>query len=104
MINTLNYVNEYLYNCETNIDDCVAPIDNQMQDVWILDVIGIAKENGRIYVGLEVSTYNFPFGEIIHINFLDVWEYVYKDEMIEIIEIISNKIGEKLNGRNMFNS
>src|SRR5699024_3062711 len=33
---------------------------------------------------------------LINISFIDVWEYVYKDEMIEIQDVLSNLISEQL--------
>ena len=59
-------------------------------------MIGVIEEKGRIHVGLEVVTSDFPFGHIIHTNFMNVWDFVYKDEMIEIQDVLSNLISEQL--------
>lgn len=87
----LTYLNQHLLDCETG-----------MSEIWIgetvelVDVLGTVEEEGRIYAGLEVVTNDFPFGHIIHINFLNVWEYVYKDEMVEIQDVLASLISEKL--------
>ena len=95
---TIEYVNEYLLDCETGISDMLARINGKMEDVKILDVLGTVEIDGRINMGLEVSTDSLPFGEIIHVSFLDVWEYVYKDEMIDIQDKLAQVIGERLEG------
>lgn len=91
---TLNYVNEYLLNCETNQQDMLVNVRGQMEDIEIVDVIGIVEEKGRIYVGLEVEYDQYCY--LVNINFINVWEYVYKDEMIEIQDVVSRLISEQL--------
>ena len=93
---TINYLMQYLLDCETNQDDLLVNVKGHMEDMEIIDVIGVVEEKGRIYVGLEVVTSDFPFGHIIHVNFLNVWDFVYKDEMIEIQDVLSNLISEQL--------
>lgn len=94
MNDTINYVNEYLLDCETHQDDLLVNVRGYMEDIEIVDVIGITEEKGRIYVGLEVEYNNYCY--LISISFINVWEYVYKDEMIEIQDLISRLIGEQL--------
>ena len=91
---TLDYVNEYLLNCETNQDDMLVNVRGQMEDVEIIDVIGVIEEKGRIYVGLEVEYNEHCY--LININFINAWEHVYKDEMIEIQDVLSNLISAQL--------
>ena len=93
---TLNYLNQHLLDCETGIDDIFVNVRGFNENIEVVDVIGVIEEKGRIYVGLEVVTSDFPFGHIIHVNFMNVWEYVYKDEMIEIQDVLSNLISEQL--------
>lgn len=92
----IEYVNEYLLNCETHQDDMLVNVKGYMESVEVVDVLGIVEEKGRIYLGLEIVTNDFPFGHIVHINFINAWEHVYKDEMIEIIEVLSNLISAQL--------
>ena len=90
----LNYTNEYLLNCETHQQDMLVNVRGYMEDIEIVDVIGITEEKGRIFVGLEVEYNDYCY--LVNINFLNVWDFVYKDEMIEIQDVISRLISEQL--------
>ena len=91
---TIDYVNEYLLDCETNQDDMLVNVKGQMENIEIIDVIGVTEENGSIYVGLEVEYNEYCY--LISISFINVWGHVYKDEMIEIQDVLSNLISEQL--------
>ena len=91
---TLNYVNEYLLNCETNQQDMLVNVKGEMEVIDVVDVIGITEEKGRIFVGLEVEYNEYCY--LINVNFINAWEHVYKDEMIEIQDVLSNLISEQL--------
>ena len=91
---TLDYINEYLLNCETNREDMLINVKGQMENIEIIDVIGVTEENGRIYIGLEVEYDEYCY--LINVNFMNVWDFVYKDEMIEIQDVLSNLISEQL--------
>lgn len=91
---TINYVMQYLLDCETNQDDMLVNVRGQMEDVEIIDVIGVIEEKGRIYVGLEVEYEEYCY--LININFMNTWEYVYKDEMIEIQDVVNNLVSAQL--------
>lgn len=91
---TVDYINEYLLNCETNQQDMLVNVRGQMEDVEIIDVIGLVEEKGRIYVGLEVEYEEYCY--LVNINFIDAWEHVYKDEMIEIQDVLSNLVSAQL--------
>ena len=92
--NTIDYVNEYLLNCETNQQDMLVNVRGQMEDVEIVDVIGITEEKGRIYIGLEVEYNEYCY--LVNVSFMNMWDFVYKDEMIEIQDVLSNLISEQL--------
>ena len=91
---TLNYVNEYLLNCETGQQDMLINVKGEMEVIDVVDVIGVTEEKGRIYIGLEVEYNGYCY--LINISFIDVWDFVYKDEMIEIQDVLSNLISEQL--------
>ena len=91
---TLDYINEYLLNCETNREDMLIDVKGQMENIEIIDVIGVTEENGRIYIGLEVEYNEYCY--LVNVNFMNVWGFVYKDEMIEIQDVLSNLISEQL--------
>ena len=90
----LNYVNEYLLNCETGQQDMFINIKGQMEVIDVVDVIGVTEEKGRVFVGLEVEYDEYCY--LISVNFMNVWDFVYKDEMIEIQDVLSNLISEQL--------
>ena len=92
--NTIDYVNEYLLNCETNQQDMLVNVRGRMEDVEIVDVIGVTEEKGCMYIGLEVEYNEYCY--LINISFIDVWDFIYKDEMIEIQDVLSRLISEQL--------
>ena len=92
--NAIYYINEYLLNCETGQQEMLVNVKGQMENIEIVDVIGVTEEKGRVFVGLEVEYDEYCY--LISVNFMNVWEYVYKDEMIEIQDVLSNLISEQL--------
>ena len=91
---TLNYLNQHLLDCETGIDDIFINVRGFNENIEVIDIIGIIEEKGRIYVGLEVEYEEYCY--LININFMNTWAYVYKDEIIEIQDVLSNLISEQL--------
>ena len=90
----LNYTNEYLLNCETHQDDLLVNVRGYMENIEIIDVIGLVEEKGRIYIALEVEYNEYCY--LVNISFMNVWNFVYKDEMIEMQDVISRLISEQL--------
>ena len=91
---TLDYVNEYLLNCETHQQDMLVNVRGYMEDIEIVDVIGVIEEKGRIYIGIEVEYNEYCY--LVNVSFMNTWDFVYKDEMIEIQDVLSNLISEQL--------
>ena len=91
---TLNYLNQHLLDCETGIDEIFVNVRGFNDSVEVVDVIGVIEEKGRIYVGLEVEFEDYCY--LVNVSFMNVWEYVYKDEMIEIQDVISRLISAQL--------
>ena len=91
---TLNYINQHLLDCETGIDDIFVNVRGFNDSVEVVDVIGVIEEKGRIYVGLEIEYDEYCY--LINVSFMNVWDFVYKDEMIEIQDVLSNLISEQL--------
>ena len=90
----LNYLNQHLLNCETGIDEIFVNVRGFNDSVEVVDVIGVIEEKGRVFVGLEVEYDEYCY--LINVNFMNVWDFVYKDEMIEIQDVLSNLISEQL--------
>ena len=91
---TLNYLNQHLLDCETGINDIFVNVRGFNENIEVIDIIGIIEEKGRIYIGLEVEYDEYCY--LINVNFMNVWNFVYKDEMIEIQDVLSNLISEQL--------
>ena len=91
---TLNYLNQHLLDCETGIDDIFVNVRGFNENIEVVDVIGVTEEKGRVFVGLEVEYDEYCY--LISVNFMNVWDFVYKDEMIEIQDVLSNLISEQL--------
>ena len=91
---TLNYLNQHLLDCETGIDEIFVNVRGFNDSVEVVDVIGVIEEKGRVFVGLEVEYDEYCY--LINVNFMNVWDFVYKDEMIEIQDVLSNLISEQL--------
>ena len=92
--NAIYYINEYLLNCETGQQEMLVNVKGQMENIEIVDVIGVTEEKGRVFIGLEVEYDEYCY--LISVNFMNVWDFVYKDEMIEIQDVLSNLISEQL--------
>ena len=91
---TLNYLNQHLLDCETGMNEIFVNVRGFNDSVEVVDVIGVIEEKGRIYVGLEIEYNEYCY--LVNVNFMNVLEYVYKDEMIEIQDVLSNLISEQL--------
>ena len=91
---TLNYLNQHLLDCETGIDEIFVNVRGFNDSVEVVDVIGVIEEKGRIYVGLEVEYEEYCY--LVNVSFMNMWNFVYKDEMIEIQDVLSNLISEQL--------
>ena len=91
---TLNYLNQHLLDCETGIDEIFVNVRGFNDSVEVVDVIGVIEEKGRIYVGLEIEFEDYCY--LVNVNFMNVWGFVYKDEMVEIQDVLSNLISEQL--------
>ena len=91
---TLNYLNQHLLDCETGIDEIFVNVRGFNDSVEVVDVIGVIEEKGRIYVGLEVGYEDYCY--LVNVSFMNMWDFVYKDEMIEIQDVLSNLISEQL--------
>ena len=91
---TLNYLNQHLLDCEVGMDEIFVNVRGFNDSVEVVDVIGVTEENGRIYIGLEVEYNEYCY--LVNVNFMNVWDFVYKDEMIEIQDVLSNLISAQL--------
>ena len=91
---TLNYLNQHLLDCETGMNEIFVNVRGFNDSVEVVDVIGVIEEKGRIFVGLEVEYNEYCY--LINVNFINAWEHVYKDEMVEIQDVLGGLISEQL--------
>lgn len=91
---TLNYLNQHLLDCETGMDEIFVNVGGFNDSVEVVDVIGVIEEKGRIYIGLEVKYNDYCY--LVNVNFMNTWDFVYKDEMVEIQDVLSRLISEQL--------
>ena len=91
---TLNYLNQHLLDCETGMDEIFVNVRGFNENIEVVDVIGVTEEKGRVFVGLEVEYNEYCY--LISVNFMNMWDFVYKEEMIEIQDVLSNLISEQL--------
>ena len=91
---TLNYISQHLLDCETGMDEIFVNVRGFNENIEVIDIIGIIEEKGRIYIGLEVEYNEYCY--LINVNFMNIWDFVYKDEMIEIQDVLSNLISAQL--------
>lgn len=91
---TINYLNTHLLDCETKQDEIFVNVRGFNDSVEVVDVIGVIEEKGRIYVGLEIEFEDYCY--LVNVNFMNVWNFVYKDEMLEIQDMLSRVISEQL--------
>ena len=91
---TLNYLNQHLLDCEVGMNEIFVNVRGFNDSVEVVDVIGVTEEKGRVFVGLEVEYDEYCY--LINVSFMNVWDFVYKDEMIEIQDVLSNLISEQL--------
>lgn len=91
---TVKYLNEFLTEVETGQQEIYTHIKQIGERVDVVDVIGVTEEKGRIYIGLEVEYNHYCY--LISISLIDVWEHIYKDEMIEIQDKFINSLMEAL--------
>ena len=91
---TLELVNEILFLSETGQVDLMAHINGQWEDIKVIDVIGITEEKSTIYGYLEVEYNDYCY--LIHVEMLNKWAFIYKDEYIEILDDLGVIIGEAI--------
>lgn len=91
---TLTYLNQHLLDCETGMDEIFVNVRGFNDSIEVVDVIGAIEEKGNIYIGLEVEYEDYCY--LVNVNFTNVWDFVYKDEMIEIQDVLGGLISAQI--------
>ena len=87
---TFQLIENELFYCEIGQSELYGYYNGYWEDIAVLDVIGLSEEKATIYGGALVE-----IGEIeklISFKLFNRWVYVYKDEIIEIMEDLGTEI------------
>lgn len=79
-----------LFQCEINQSELYGYYGGYWQDIGIIDVIGISEEKATIYGGVLVEIGGIE--KLISFKLFNKWAYVYKDELIEVLEDLGTEI------------
>lgn len=91
---TIELVNEILFLSETGQEDLMAHINGQWEDIKMIDVMGITEEKNIIYSYLKVEYNDYYY--LIHVELLNKWAFIYKDEYIEVLDELGKAIGQAI--------
>ena len=87
---TFQLIENELFQCEIGQAELYGRYKGYWQKIDVTDVIGLTEEKATIYGGLiiEIGGIEKP----ISFKLLNRWVYVYKDEIIEIMEDLGTEI------------
>lgn len=81
-----------LFECEINQSELYGYYNGYWQEISVIDVIGLTEEKATIYGGALVEIGGIE--KLISFKLFNRWVYVYKDEMIEVLEDLGTEIIE----------
>ena len=87
---TFLFIADELFQCEIGQAELYGYYNGYWEDIKILDVIGLTEEKATIYGGVlvEIGGIEKP----ISFKMFNKWVYIYKDEMIEVMEDLGTEI------------
>ena len=87
---TFQLIENELFQCEIGQSELCGYYNGYWEDIAVLDVIGLSEEKATIYGGVivEIGGIEKP----ISFKMFNKWVYIYKDEMIEIMEDLGTEI------------
>ena len=87
---TFQLIENELFQCEIGQAELYGRYKGYWQKIDVMDVIGLTEEKATIYGGLiiEIGGIEKP----ISFKMFNKWAYVYKDEIIEIMEDLGTEI------------
>ena len=87
---TFLFIADELFQCEIGQAELYGYYNGYWEDIKIIDVIGLTEEKATIYGGLiiEIGGIEKP----ISFKMFNKWVYIYKDEMIEVMEDLGTEI------------
>ena len=87
---TFNLIENELLECEIGQAELYGYYNGYWQDIDVIDVIGLSEEKATIYGGLIIEIGGIE--KLISFKLFNRWVYVYKDEIIEIMEDLGTEI------------
>ena len=79
-----------LFECEIGQSELYGYYNGYWEEVGVIDVIGLSEEKATIYGGILVEIGGIE--KLISFKLFNRWVYVYKDEIIEIMEDLGTEI------------
>src|SRR5699024_3457482 len=79
-----------LFECEIGQSELYGYYNGYWEEVGVIDVIGLTEEKATIYGGALVEIGGIE--KLISFKLFNRWVYVYKDEIIEIMEDLGTEI------------
>ena len=87
---TFQLIENELLECEIGQAELYGYYNRYWQKIGVTDVIGLTEEKATIYGGLIIEIGGIE--KLISFKLFNRWVYVYKDEIIEIMEDLGTEI------------
>ena len=87
---TFQLIEDKLFECEIGQAELYGRYKGYWQKIDVMDVIGLTEEKATIYGGLIIEIGGIE--KLISFKLFNRWVYVYKDEIIEIMEDLGTEI------------
>lgn len=87
---TFLFIADELLQCEIGQSELYGYYNGYWEDIKIIDVIGLSEEKATIYGGALVEIGGIE--KLVSFKLFNRWVYVYKDEIIEIMEDLGTEI------------
>lgn len=87
---TFLFIADELFQCEIGQSELYGYYNGYWEDIGVIDVIGLSEEKATIYGGMLVNVGGIE--KLISFKLFNKWVYIYKDEIIEIMEDLGTEI------------
>ena len=87
---TFQLIESELLECEIGQAELYGYYNGYWEEIKIMDVIGLSEEKAVIYGGALVEIGGIE--KLISFKMFNKWVYIYKDEMIEVMEYLGTEI------------
>ena len=87
---TFKLIDNELFECEIGQAELYGYYNGYWEEINIIDVIGLSEEKAAIYGGALIEINGVE--KLISFKLFNKWVYVYKDEIIEIMEYLGTEI------------